>query len=275
MDDYISNGNDANYLQELVNQYYPDRQNMLIRQYVSDSYDFKYIINDYENRDKSQAYFAFNVTMQNHGGYTASADNFNECITINSETYYNKASKYLSLVKASDTAFKELIDYFQNQPEKTIICMFGDHQPSIETSYIASLLGVNNLSNLTTEQEQKRHITPFIIWANYDIEEKTIDKLSSNYLSSLVLKTAGVKLTDYNKYLLKLSETLPVIDTVGYIDANNNYYNWSDKTEYDKLLSEYEKIQYNAIFDFQNTDTSIFFINGFTQDNIMNKKETE
>ncbi|MBR0466700.1 MAG: sulfatase-like hydrolase/transferase [Clostridia bacterium] len=273
MDDYISNGNDANYLQDLINQYYPDREKMILRQYISDSYDFRYIINDYENRDKSQAYFCFNVTMQNHGGYTMSADNFNECISINSETYYNKASKYLSLVKASDDAFKELIDYFSNVNEKTIICMFGDHQPSIETSYIASLLGVNNLSNLTIEQEQKRHITPFYIWANYDIEEKNYEMLSSNYLSSLVLKTAGVKLSDYNKYLLKLSETLPVIDTVGYIDNNGNYYAWNDKSEYSKLLSEYEKIQYNAIFDFENTDSSIFFINGFTQDNIMNKQQ--
>lgn len=275
MDDYISNGSDPNYLQELINNYYPDRSNMILRQYISDSYDYKYIINDYENRDKSKAYFTFNVTMQNHGGYTASADNFNECITINSETYYNKASKYLSLVKASDDAFKELIEYFKNVPEKTIICMFGDHQPSIETDYIASLLGLNNLSNLTIEQEQARHITPFIIWANYDIEEQYIEKLSSNYLSSYVLKTAGVKLTDYNKYLIKLSEQLPVIDTVGYIDTSNNYYSWSDKTDYSEILSEYEKIQYNAIFDYENTDSSIFFINGFTPNNIMDKKSEE
>ena len=72
------------------------------------------------------------------------------------------------------------------------------------------------LSNLTPEQEQSRYCTPFYIWANYDIEEKTIERLSSNYLSSLVLETAGVKLTSYNKYLLNLAKTLPVIDNAGY-----------------------------------------------------------
>lgn len=264
LNDYNKNNGDAEYLQSLIDNYYPDRKNMLTRQYVSDSYNYDVIIKNYENRDKSQPYFAFNVTMQNHGGYSNGASNFDECIQITSApTYYNKASKYLSLVKASDDAFKGLIEYFSNVDEPTVICMFGDHQPNIETEFIASLLGVNSINNLSIEQEQARHITPFYIWANYDIEEKTIDKLSANYLSSYLLDIAGVKTTKYNKYLLKLSETLPVIDTVGYIDANNQYYKWSDKSEYTQMLNEYEKIQYNNMFDAKNKDNSIFFLEGY------------
>ncbi len=276
LNDYIQNGSNADYLQSLVDTYYPDRQNMLIRQYVSDSYNYDVIIENYENRDKSQPYFTFNVTMQNHGGYSNSASNFDECIQITSTPfYYNKASKYLSLVKASDDAFKGLVEYFQNVDEPTVICMFGDHQPSIETEFIASLLGTNNINNLSIEQEQARHVTPFFIWANYDIEEKYIEKLSSNYLSSYMLDVAGVKLTEYNKYLLKLSETLPVIDTVGYIDANNNYYKWSDNSEYAQTLSEYEKIQYNNIFDSEHKDNEIFFLEGYTMPETLEQEETE
>lgn len=276
LNDYTQNGSDADYLQSLVDTYYPDRQNMLIRQYVSDSYDYKLIIDDFENRDKSVPYFVFNVTMQNHGGYTKSASNFDECISItSSDVYYNKASKYLSLVKASDDAFKELVEYFSNVDEPTIICMFGDHQPSIETEFISSLLGVGNLNGLTIEQEQARHITPFYIWANYDIEEQYIDKLSSNYLSSYLLDIAGIKLTEYNKYLLKLSETLPVIDTVGYIDANNTYYRWSDKTEYRDILSEYEKIQYNNIFDSEHRSNDIFYLEGYVPQTVQSSEDTE
>ncbi len=280
LNDYIQNGSDADYLQSLVDTYYPDRQNMLIRQYVSDSYNYDVIIENYENRDKSQPYFTFNVTMQNHGGYSKGALNFDECIQITSigsnttPPYYNKSSKYLSLVKASDDAFKNLVEYFQNVDEPTVICMFGDHQPSIETNFIASLLGANNINNLSIEQEQARHVTPFFIWANYDIEEKYIDKLSANYLSSYMLDIAGVKLTEYNKYLLKLSETLPVIDTVGYIDSENNYYRWSDHSDYSKILSEYERIQYNNIFDFEHKDNEIFFLPGYTMPEILNQEES-
>lgn len=270
LNDYIQNGSNADYLQSLIDNYYPDRQNMLTRQYVSDSYNYDVIIENFENRNKSQPYFAFNVTMQNHGGYSNGAANFDECIQITStQNYYNKANKYLSLIKASDDAFRDLIEYFKGVDEPTVICMFGDHQPSIETEFIASLLGTKNINSLSIEQEQARHITPFFIWANYDIEEKQIDKLSANYLSSYVLDVANVKLTEYNKYLLKLSETLPVIDTVGYIDANNKYFKWSDKSEYTQKISEYEKIQYNNIFDKEHKDNSIFFLEGYTMPEVL------
>lgn len=264
MNEYVQNGNDSDYLHQLVQQTYPDREGMLLRQYISDSYNYKLLIEDFENRDKSVPYFAFNVTMQNHGGYSAGCVNFNESISItSSDMYYNKASKYLSLVKASDDAFKGLIEYFSKVKDPTVICMFGDHQPSIEASFISSLLGVKDLSNLTIEQEQQRHMTPFFIWANFDIEEKTIDRLSSNYLSSYVLDIAGVKLTEYNKYLLKLSEQLPVINSVGYIDAEGNYYRWSDNTQYITMLEEYERIQYNNIFDPDHKNTAIFYPEGY------------
>lgn len=267
---YQENGSDANYLQELVDEFYPG-SNMLLRQYVSDAYNYELLIKDYEKRDKSVPYFAFNVTMQNHGGYTTSCVNFNESIKATSVSKdYIKANKYLSLVKASDDAFKELIEYFKGVKEPTVICMFGDHQPSVESEFIAEVMGVPNLSNLTPQQEQARHCTPFIIWANYDIEEKTIDKLSSNYLSSLVLKTAGVKLTEYNKYLLELSETLPVVDTVGYIDNQDNYFKWSDSSPYNVLLDDYEKIQYNNIFDQQNVNSDIFYIDGYIPPEFLN-----
>lgn len=276
LNEYVQNGSDADYLQSLIDNYYPDREQMLIRQYVSDSYNYDVIIKDFENRDKSQPYFAFNVTMQNHGGYSNGAANFDECIQITSApVYYNKASKYLSLVKASDDAFKKLVEYFEAIDEPTVICMFGDHQPSIETEFIASLLGANNINNLTIEQDQARHITPFFIWANFDIEEKYIEKLSVNYLSSYMLDIAGVKLTEYNKYLLRLSEILPVIDTVGYIDAENNYYKWSDHSDYTQLLSEYEKVQYNNIFDSEHKDNKIFFLNGYTMPELLNSEENQ
>ena len=194
MDTYTQNNNNPDFLQELLNQHYPDRNNMLVRQYISDSYDYRLIIEDYEKRDKTRPYFMFNVTMQNHGGYTTTASNFEERIFVTSSTKeYKKTNKYLSLVKYSDDAFKELIDYFRNVKEPTVICMFGDHQPTIESAFIREVMGVSDLTNLTIEQEQNRHVTPFIIWANYDIEEKYIEKLSANYLAAYVVDVAGIK----------------------------------------------------------------------------------
>ena len=263
-DEFRANGSDPDYLQELVDINFPN-SNMLLRQYVSDKYNYELLIKDFENRQKDTPYFAFNVTMQNHGGYTIEASNFIETIyTTNTSKAYPKTNKYLSLIKHTDNAFKELIDYFSKVKEPTIICMFGDHQPSIETKFVEEIMGVDSLANLTPEQEQSRYCTPFYIWANYDIEEKYIERLSSNYLSSLMLETANIKLTEYNKYLLSLSKVLPVINNAGYIDAEGNHYKWSDNSPYTSILDEYEKIQYNNIFDREHVDLEIFYINGYT-----------
>jgi len=263
MSEYAANGSDADYLQGVMDRHYPNEK-ILVRQYVSDDYNYKLLIKDFETRDKHMPYFAFNVTMQNHGGYTTGGINFNESIYATSVSEkYIKADKYLSLVKESDDAFKKLIDYFSKVKEPTVICMFGDHQPNVENDFIAEVMGEPNLLGLTPEQEQARHCTPFLIWANYDIEEREIERLSSNYLSSLVLQIAGIKQTEYNKYLLNLAKTLPVIDTVGYVDSNGVHYKWSDASPYTELLDDYEKVQYNNIFDQQNVNSEIFYLDGY------------
>ena len=243
---------------------------MLLRRYVSDSYNYKKIIEMYENRDKSQPFFLFNVTMQNHGGYTEQSANFTENVYVTGingnndaslTTAYPKANQYLSLIKASDAAFEELVNYFSQQDEPTVICMFGDHQPNVESELIHRLQGVSSELELSAEQLQRQYITPFYIWANYDIEEKEVDRLGANYLSSYMMQIAGVKMPAYNRYLLKLSETLPVIDTVGVIDADGNHYTLGSKTPYDGLIADYKKVVYNLIFDKKNRCDEIFTVN--------------
>ncbi len=263
-DYYKSNSSDPNDLQEYIDANYPELTNMFTRQYVSDSYNYKWLIEDYKNRDKDKPYFVFNVTMQNHGGYTAVADNFEEKIyTTSLSKQYPKVNQYLSLVKQSDDAFKELIQYFSKVKEPTVICMFGDHHPTVEKEFIAEIMGIDSLSNLSIRQNQLRHATPFFIWANYDIEEQYIEQISVNYLSSIVLKTAGLQLTKYNEYLLEMAKELPVIDTVGYIDKDGRHYAWEDKSPYTEILNEYDRIQYNNLADQAHVDTNVFYIEGY------------
>ncbi|MBR3594440.1 MAG: sulfatase-like hydrolase/transferase [Clostridia bacterium] len=251
--------NSIKKLQEMVDEKYPN-SNMLLRAYISDSYNYKVLIEDYENRDESKPYFVFNVTMQNHGGYKRKADNFIENVwATNVSKDYTKANQYLSLVKYSDDAFKELIEYFSSVDEPVIICMFGDHQPSIEESFVEELLG-KKISQLSTEENQKRYTTPFWIWANYDIEEKEIEYMSANYLSSYLLEVAGLELSDYNKFLLQMYKTLPVINTAGYVDNEGNFYSWNDSSKYDELIEKYKYVQHNNMFDNADKLESLFYL---------------
>ncbi len=109
MREYQANGSDPNYLQQLIEQAYPDEGNMLMRQYISDSYDYKLLIRDFEQRDKSVPYFAFNVTMQNHGGYTNSCVNFDESIYVTSVSKdYIKAINIFLLLRQATMRLKSL-----------------------------------------------------------------------------------------------------------------------------------------------------------------------
>ena len=121
---------------------------------------------------------------------------------------------------------------------------------------------MDSLYSMSTRQDQQRYVTPFYIWANYDIGERTVERLSSNYLSSYVLQVAGVQMPVFNQYLLKLSKTLPVIDTVGYIDAAGNYYTNGESSEYTVLLKNYEKVIYNLMFDQDAKCEELFSLEG-------------
>jgi len=216
-----------------------------IRTHISDSYDYRCVIDDYE-RKQTDNYFMFNVTIQNHGGYT---DDFNKgfesTVDLSSIGNFEGTENYLSLLKESDKAFEELVTYFSKVEEPTLICMFGDHQAQIEDSYYEYLYG-KPLGELTPEEVQKRYITPFIIWTNYDIEEMEVEKISGNYLYTLVLQTAGYELTGYNAFLYHLYEKYPVITPVGVYDDKGVYYPSVDDIQ-DTMLSDYEKLQYYRI----------------------------
>ncbi|MBQ6848646.1 MAG: LTA synthase family protein [Clostridia bacterium] len=261
LNQYYANGNSILHLQQAVEEYLPG-EDVMLRQYVSDRYDYKELIRMYENRDPDKPFYLFNVTMQNHGGYKADSNEFYEPVYITGvpegsepdkdvTTAYPKANQFLSLMRYSDAAIAELIHYFQQQDEPTVICIFGDHQPTIEEDYVQALLGVDDLYNTPVEVTQKRYTTPFVIWANYDIPEQELPLLSANYLSSYVMKVAGMteeEMPLYNQYLLKLSETLPVVSGICVVDNNGTYYE-PDKNPYGELLADYEKVVYNHLFD--------------------------
>lgn len=161
----------------------PDYKNpLLVREYVSDKSDFEKIIETYEKKEPGEPLFVFNVTMQNHSSYTESFDNFQPDITVEGANS-TALNNYLSLMKLSDEALQELIAYFEGQEEETIIVFFGDHQPT--NSVVEPVWKLNGKRNatLTEEELSRRYKVPFIIWANYDIEETTGVETSANYLA--------------------------------------------------------------------------------------------
>lgn len=231
-----------------------------IREYPDDLSTYKNIISLYENKKENEKLFNFTLTMQNHGSYTD--ENFpNTVIAENGE--YPKLNQYLSLIKIADESLKYLLDYFSNQEEHTIIVLFGDHQPYVEDEFYNNLLSKKYNDINAKEAAENKYITPFIIWANYDIDTekyKNITDISANYLASLVLDVAEIQKTPYLQFLDELRQEIPIITGNGYMDKTGSYHDFSEETEYTKLIDEYHYLQFNNMFDNSNKLTSLFTI---------------
>ena len=199
-----------------------------IRDYVSDQTAYQKIIDIYEEKEAGKPAFIFEVTMQNHGGYTQSYENFTSDVHA---TDLNSAQldQYLSLMKVSDQEFENLINYFENEEEKTIIVFFGDHQPS--DAVVRPILRWNQNMGTSEEDAWLRYQVPYVIWANYDIEEGTDVDTDISFLAAQVLECADMPTTAYQNFLLKLAEN-PDSDT---------------------LKKQYEILQYYFMFDYQET----------------------
>lgn len=225
----------------------------LIRNYISDQSAFEKIVELYEGKEEGQRLFTFEVTMQNHGGYSKDVEGFEESVFLteleNKTTSVRAAEKYLTLIRETDQAFQYLVEYFEEQEEDTIILLFGDHQPSdYITNTILRLLGLERDGN--DEVYFDNYQVPFVIWANYDIEEELVEHTSVNYLGTLLMEKAGVPLTGYQEFLKTLQEEIPVITANMIMDSEGWRYRYDEREGInEELLKKYQMLVYNHLAD--------------------------
>lgn len=217
---------------------------LLIRKYISDQADVEKIIELYEQKDTNIPFFMFNVTMQNHSSYTESFDNFTPEVSVTGSDS-PALNNYLSLLKKSDESLEELITYFDAQEEPTVIVFFGDHQPT--DSVVAPIYKLNGRSvySLSEEELRERYKVPYIIHANFDIEEQHGLNLSANYLAGKVLDAAGIPKNAYRNYLADLQNSFPSISAMQVTAADGTTGTASQKRE---LLTDYQTLQYYHLF---------------------------
>ena len=233
----------------------------VIRNHVSDEGNFDKIIEVYEqNRKKDKKpFFLFDVTMQNHSSYDRKWDNLSDDISTIKD-YGDDVNIYLNLVKESDEAFKKLVEYFSNVDEPTMIIMFGDHQPKLNNHFYEN---VEKGFSLGDEYKMfEKYNTPFVIWANYDIEEQTDVKISANYMGTMVDELAGNSMSGYQQMVNEIRKDIPIITAGGYIGADGKYYHTFDKSSpyYDKIM-DYCYSEYNNVFDKKHLVDEFFKIN--------------
>ena len=213
--------------------------------FISDKSCYDKIIEEFKNKEKEK--FIFAVTIQNHGGYNSSRFNNDEMVQLGSElNTYTDAREYLTLIQKADQALESLFTYFEKIDEPVIICIFGDHQPYLDEEFYEKLYG-HSLKELSSEEEENRYMTPYLIWSNYDTGiQKERKNTSANFLGTLLLNASGILENPFYEYIYSMQQEIT--------EMNRDYYRTKDgvlhkSDEDDEWLKEYQDMQYYEMFD--------------------------
>ncbi len=245
-----------------VDDFRPLYSSDLLRGYVSDDCLFDYLIDRYEENEAAgdAPLFCFAVTMQNHGSYDKEYANFSPDVEVVGLEGYQRISAYLSLIRKTDAYFAELVRYFEGVDDKTVILMFGDHQPNDNVvSKLMQNAGVD--AGAAALDADNRYITPYVLWANYDLNEDAVaetlssEDISINYLSTLLCTAADIPLTGYQTFLASMQKDYPVITAKTVLDGDGNAYTvdmLDALQEKDARLTQYQAFTYQHLFDADN-----------------------
>lgn len=231
-----------------------------MRNNATDQCTYDNITHDYEQQRKSTdaPYFGYTMTIQNHSSYDVPFDNFDDKRIVVENADAPDLGYYLSLIKYSDEMFENLINYYKNTDEPTVIFLTGDHQPRIHDESMDSITN-GEWRNWNDEEMMRRYEVPFLIWANYDIDKKTVEKTSMNYLQTILMETIDGDLTGFQKFQQDLQKEIPVLTSNGYWGADGKFYSVDDKNSpYYDLIQEYAMLQYNDMMDYKNRVEDFF-----------------
>ncbi len=105
-------------------------------------------------------------------------------------------------------------------------------------------------------------LTPFIIWANFEIESREMGNISTIYLVPTLLQAAKVQRPPYYQYMLDLKEKVPILSSYGvYYDTQGNRFTYEDITEYTEEINKYFFLEYNLLQNKEKRNPWIFQVN--------------
>ncbi len=229
-----------------------------LRGYMSDESMYSFLT-DYYEKNAGEPLFLFGVTVQNHGGYLYEGEDYTQEIGAEDlQVPDNELAQYLDLIHRSDRALESLISYFSAREEDVMVVFFGDHLPAFSEDVYRRLTSDSETEGL--ELQVLEYEVPFLIWANYPIEERSVDEISMNYLSSLMLETAGMEIPAWNRCLLDLQEEIPALNGFAYYSKEEDRYKRTEDAEAKEreYLENYRMLQYNGFVDAKHRNPTLF-----------------
>ena len=237
------------------------RNKKYIRSYLSDESMYDEIIMLQNEKNDNEPMFVFGVTMQNHGDYADKANkSFIPKVKVldNQFSYISYLNNYLSLLHESDAAFKDLVSYYSNVDEPTVIIMFGDHQTNDHVMYPILAANGINMSNADLLTQQNRYKSPYVLWSNYELGVDIMpEEMSLSYLGGLLMDVCSIPLTPFQIWQKQLINDYPVLNAFCFVDKYGNVKSISEINNV-SAMNTFSQIQYNLIFDKKHLIKNLF-----------------
>ena len=194
------------------------------------------------DNESGKGSFTFTITIQNHGAYAVNTGY--DRIRF-ADTNTDDINNYLTLISISDQSFTDFLGRLRDYPERTVVVMFGDHQPVIDFYFYKRLF---SLGGNTYQTVSDNYIVPYIVWANYDINWDLPEIMSANYLLSAVKSSCGIELSAMDKLRLEAMEQYPVLTWYFAMNAEGEYVDPQEPMTLD-VMKKYSMVEYYRLFD--------------------------
>ncbi|WP_429815656.1 LTA synthase family protein [Ensifer sp. B1-9] len=198
-------------------------------------------------------FFFFAVTLQGHGPYEANRY-ANNTIKIEGdlpESDRQVLATYAQGIKEADDSLKKLMDWAKKRDRETIIVLFGDHLPPLNTVYTSTgfMKGVTAERKGSKDQMKAQHETPLVVWSNKTGPKKNVGTISPAFLSYTILKQSGYEHPYYTGFLGKVHDQFRVVDRYMLIRKNGKEVaEWSRQPKVPALLRDYRFLQHDMMF---------------------------
>ena len=185
--------------------------------------------------------------MQNHGGYFRLFENLDLDVMIDKDAARLDRPddelamvKYLSLMKKSDQAYKDLADDLQERKESlgfdALTVFFGDHQPD-ETAHkpFTHAAGIDE-GSVGYDMLKDFYVVPYGMWATYALPDGLeLGRKSVGYGGLDLFGALGRGMPSYYGFLGDMKDAIPV-QTGIWTDSDGSQAASDMQDEYARLL---------------------------------------
>ena len=187
--------------------------------------------------------FVYLLTYQNHGGWEKNDESLD---TVHVREDFGEltddVNEFLTSIRMSAEAFRELTEHYAASDRPTIICMLGDHAPSFLTDL------PDDPERSEGESEIAKRAVPCVIWSNYGLElRSSTDWATTVDLLPMIFEAAGIPTSAFQDQILAVHEQLPVRTLNGLYRSADGVVGTVEGSEYEALLRTYYELEYNAL----------------------------